>query len=236
MKLLVALGIALVGLGAAALAGVAQPSGARGAAPAEPAAQTITVVGTGTVTTVPNRAHFDFTVETRAKTASAALAQNASAARAVIAAVKEAGVAGADVQTAQVSLNPVASDDGGSIVGYVASNTVSVEIRDLDAAGKVVDAAVGAGATGVSGPALLRSDSDALYRQALRAAVAQARQKAEALAEAAGGSLGRAVTIAESGVAVPLPVAERGAAPTATPIEPGTQRLEATVTVTYALG
>jgi hypothetical protein len=236
MKLLAALGLALVGLGAAALAGVAQPSGAHGAAAAEPAGQTITVIGTGSVTTVPNRAGFDFTVDTRAKTAAAALAQNASAARAVIAAVKGADVAGADVQTAQVSLNPVAADDGRSIVGYVASNTISVQVRDLDAAGKIVDAAVGAGATGVSGPALVRSDSDALYRQALRAAVAQARQKAEALAEAGGGSLGRVVAIAESGVAVPLPVTERGAAPTDTPIEPGTQQIDATVTVTYALG
>lgn len=235
MKLLVALGIALLGLGAAALAGVAQPSGAHGAA-GEPSAQTITVVGNGSVTTVPNRATFDFTVETRAKTALAALAQNANEARAVIAAVRNAGVAGADVRTAQVSLTQVTSDDGGSIVGYVASNTVTVLIRNLDEAGKVVDAAVGAGATGVAGPALAPADTDALYRQALTAAVAQARQKAEALAEAAGGRLGRAVTIVESGGAVPVPVAERAGAPSGPPIEPGTQQVEATVTVTYALG
>src|SRR3954467_1583800 len=82
---------------ASAVAGIAQPR--FGHAADTPAKKTITVTGNGTVTTVPDRAAFDFSVTTRAATAKAALAKNADEATAVIAALKGAGIAAADLQT-----------------------------------------------------------------------------------------------------------------------------------------
>ena len=142
------------------------------------------MTGDGKVTTVPDRASFDFTVETRADDRKAALAQNADGAAAVIAAVKDAGVPAADIQTSQVSLSPQTDQDGTQIVGYTASNSIDVKTT-IAKAGPVVDAAVGAGADGVSGPNLSRSDADSLYRDALKDAVADAHDKAEAIAAAA---------------------------------------------------
>src|SRR5581483_8168211 len=118
----------------------------------------------------PDSASFDFSVQSRAATAKAALAQNAAAATDLIAALKGAGVASADLQTGQVSLDTQTSPDGTQVTGYVASNTVTAKTT-IAKAGALVDTAVGAGATGVSGPNLSRSDSDALYQDALKAAV-----------------------------------------------------------------
>ena len=216
---------------ASAIAGVAQPRFGHSAT-TTPAAKTITVTGDGSITTVPDRAAFSFTIETRAKTATAALNQNSSDATAVIAALKAAGVSSANLQTSQVSLMPQSSQDGTTILGYIASNSVTVK-TPLANAGKVVDAAVGAGANGVSGPSLDVSDQDALYRDALHKAVDDAKLKAQSLADAAGLSLGGALTITEGGSASPLPVADKMSAVGA-PIEAGTQQIQASVTVTYA--
>lgn len=222
-------------LAAVALGGAARPERAESAA--GDTTKGITVTGTGTITAVPDRADFSFGVTTQGRTASAALNANGTEMRRVIAALRSAGVAQEDIQTQQVSVFPRTSSDGEEIVGYTASNTVSARIRDLDRSGAVIDAAVGAGANQVMGPALTRSDRNDLYRDALRAAFANARAKAQALAAAAGVTLGRATNLVESGGPVPLPIAEsaRAGAPADTPVEPGTQELQATVTVTFAI-
>jgi uncharacterized protein YggE len=132
-----------------------------------------------------------------------------------------------------VSLSQQLSDKDQSVIGFIASDTITVTVKDLALAGPVVDAAVGAGATGVSGPALDRSDQDALYRSALKAAVTQARTKAEAAATAAGLQLGAVKQIVEGGGnSVPLPASALGK-DSGVSIDPGTQQIEATVTVTY---
>ena len=227
--------IAALLLAASALAGIAQPR--LGHAADTASKKTITVTGSGKVTTVPDRASFAFTVETRAETAKAALAKNAAAAAEVIAAVKNAGVAAADITTSQVALFPQTNEAGTDVIGYAASNSISVETT-IAKAGTLVDAAVEAGANSVSGPMLSRSDDDALYRDALRSAVANAKDKAEALASAAGLTLGGAETIVEGGQSSP-PISytqKADAAGVSVPIEPGTQTIEASVTVTYDAG
>jgi uncharacterized protein YggE len=216
---------------ASAIAGVAQPHFGHSATTA-PAGKTITVSGDGSVTAVPDRATFGFSIETRAKTASAALAQNSADAAAVIAALKNAGVTSANIQTSQVSLNPQTSQDGTTIVGYAASNGVTVRTA-LASAGKIVDAAVGAGANGVSGPSLDVSDQTSLYRDALHKAVDNAKLKAQALADATGLSLGAVQSVTEGGSATPFPITDKMSAAGA-PIEAGTQQIQASVTVTYA--
>jgi uncharacterized protein YggE len=223
--------VAALVLAAAALAGVAQPRLAHTAA--VPSTQTITVTGNGTATAAPDRASFQFGVVTKAATASAALARNSTGAAAVIAALKAAGVSPADLQTAGVWLSPQTSEDGTQIVGYTASNSVNATVP-LGKAGATVDAAVGAGADSVSGPSLDTSDRDSLYRSALRQAFAAAKAKAAVLADAAGLQLGAVQTMSEGGGVVPVPIAASGVADKSVPIEPGTQTIDATLTVTFA--
>lgn len=221
---------ACVLLAASLFAGVGAPMFAHGL-DAKPG--TVTVNGTGSVSAVPDMAQLSFGVTTEAETAADALAQNGDAAEKVIAAVKRAGIAAKDLQTQYVSLSPRYTDRGDEILGYTASNTVSAIVRDLGRAGAVIDAAVAAGANNVSGPSLSRSDNESLYRAALKDAVADARTKAEALGEAGHFSIGKIDSVVEGGSA-PMPVAERVAAP-GTPIEPGTQQITASVTVTFEL-
>src|SRR5437868_8528483 len=164
-------------LATAAIAAVLLAGGAEAAT--APTTSTVTVSGTGTVTAVPDQASFSFTVQTRATTAAAALGKNATTTRAVIAAVEDAGVPEANIQTSQVSLDPVTSNDGASIIAFTASDTIDVTKLAIAKAGAVVDAAVGAGATNVYGPSLALSSQDAIYAKALKAAVAQAKTKAQ---------------------------------------------------------
>jgi uncharacterized protein len=223
MRALAALSVAVVAL----LAGAAEAGGAVAAQ------HSIVVTGDGSVSTVPDRAQLSFGVTTNAKTASAALRANAAEMTKVIVALKEQG--GAPIRTDFVSLSPRTTPSGEEIVGYTATNSVTVTLLDLSRIGAAIDGAVEAGANQVSGPSLVRSQQDALYRQALRAAIANAKGKAQTIAGASGLHLRRITDVTEGGP-VPLPTVNRaaGAAPP-TPIEPGTQLVEATVTVTFAV-
>ena len=177
----IALAAALL-LAAVALAGVARPEGAHAVDGAVPATDSIIVTGNGSIVAVPTIAVLSLGIDTRAASAKAALAANAKEMRLVIAAVKAAG--GRDVRTQSVSLSQVLGQTG-EPAGFAASNIVSATV-DVDRAGAVIDAAVEAGANQVYGPTMSVADQGKLYRQALKAAVADARLSAEALAAAAG--------------------------------------------------
>lgn len=224
--LLVAAPLVLV----AALAAATLPGSA---ASADAEAGGITVQGTASVASVPDRAELSFGVESQGESARAALAANATEMRRVLAALKAAGAT--DVKTQYVSLSPRLNERN-EVQGYVATNSVSATVKQLAKAGSVIDAAVGAGANQVYGPSLSRGDQSDLYRQALKAAVANARESAQALATAANLSLGRVTAIVEGGGAPqPIPLAAAAKAEDAvTPIEPGTQQVSATVTVTFS--
>jgi uncharacterized protein YggE len=236
MKIVRIAALAALVLVAAALAGAGRPEAAHGVA-AENQDDRITVNGTGAVTTVPDRAELGFGVVTQANTARAALSANAAAARRVVEALRGAGIAAADVQTRQIFLSPRYSEQGQDIVGYTAQTSVSARLRELNRAGAVIDAAVGAGANTVDGPSLSRSDQTEVYRTALRNAVADARAKAQALAAAGGVTLGSVLSVVEAGSS-PAPIMERtmGAPADEPQIEPGTQEVQAIVTVTFAIG
>jgi hypothetical protein len=218
-----------------ALAGVGRLERADGAA--KPSAG-ITVNGTGTISAVPDEATFSLGLESKGDTAREAISSNSQAMRYVIAAVRQAGVAKADIQTQAVSISQ-SYDSNGHLDGYSASNTVSVTIRELARAGAVLDAATRAGASNVYGPTLERSNREQLQAKALEAAFANARSKAKALAAAAGLQLGEVTAITEgSDGGAPMPYYGdllRTKAADA-PIEPGTQEIRATVTVTFAVG
>lgn len=237
MKPLRILTLVAVGAAVVAFAGVGRPESAGGA---EKPVGGITVTGLGTVKSVPDEASFTIGVQSQGSTAREALAANSEQMRRVISALRSAGVAKADIKTQDVSVSANYADEG-RIDGYSARNSVLVTIRDLSQAGKVLDAASNAGANEVYGPMLSRSDEDALQAKALREAVEDARKKAEALADAAGVQLGRVTAITEGFAGGPEPyydsarVMLKGSA-SAAPIEPGTQDVQATVTVTFAIG
>ncbi|HKD94677.1 MAG TPA: SIMPL domain-containing protein [Gaiellaceae bacterium] len=220
---------------AAAIAGVAQPHLGRSATPST--GSTITVTGSGTVDSTPNQASFDFGVTTNGATAAQALSRNSAQARSIIDALKKAGIAAADIQTTQVSLWPQTSSNGQRITGYQASNSVNVTAA-VGKSGQLVDAAVGAGANNVDGPNLDTADQTALYNKALDKALSDAKQKAQAIASATGLTLGTALKVHEGGASTPVVFAEATATPSrvAPPIEAGTQKIQASVTVTYSAG
>jgi uncharacterized protein YggE len=226
---------ALLVFGAAALAGIGRPESAGGASD-EPK-DGITVTGTGHVHAVPDEAEFSLGVTTKGQTAQEALAANSTRMRALIEALKGAGVADRDMQTRDVSVGANYEADGKE-GGYSARNSLSVRITELDRAGAILDAASRAGANEVYGPSLSRSDREGLETRALKDAVANARKRAEALADSAGVSLGDVTAISEqSQPDGPVwAMAERAAADSEVPIEPGREEITASVTVTFAIG
>jgi uncharacterized protein YggE len=236
MKLVRIAGIALLVLVVGAVAGVGRPDAAQGVGVAE-ANGGVTVNGMGVIRTTPDIAELGLGVVTRGATAQATLAANGPAVRKLVAALRAAGIAPADLQTQQAALEPRSDENGERILGYIATTIVSAKIRALAKVPAIVDAAVAAGANTVYGPALSRSDADALYANALEAAMADARVKAKLLADAGNLTLGAPTAVVESGFSpVDAKAAEgRLSAADAPAIEPGSQDVVAAVTVTYAI-
>lgn len=231
MRRLAILALAALALAAAvALAGVGRPAAAHGDTTTQ--ANTVTVTGHGDETAVPDQATVTAGVQSSAATAAAALAENSAAMNAVVAALQKAG--GSALQTQEVSLDPQ-TDAQGRVTGYAAQDSVSADAK-IAGAGALIDAAVAAGANTIDGPSLSVSDSAALYRKALAAAVADARAKAETLAQAGGFSLGPVSSVSEDSTPAPIVFGAAASAKAApTPIEPGTQDVTADVTVTFAI-
>ena len=217
---------------AVAFAGVGRPESAHGSAQDT---RSVTVTGTASVQAVPDKAAFSAGVSTNAATAQAALAANAAKAAHVLDALRSAGVAKGDLQTQDVSVSP-RWNDRGEQEGFTAHSSVQVHVQNARRAGRLIDAAVAAGASETSGPSFDSGDRDALYRGALKDAFAEARLKAATLAGEAGASLGRVLRIEESPATPgPVPYEMRAMADTATPVEPGKQKVQASVTVTFSL-
>jgi len=204
----------------------------------------ITVEGSGIVTVAPDEAILSVGVLEQASTASAAQQAASAAMTKVIAAVKGAGVADADLATQWISLQPQydygPNGNGPSkVTGYQAGQSLQVTVRNLDQTGPVIDAAVGAGTNQVGGVSFSLANPSAVTTQARAAAVADAQQRARTLAQAAGVTLGAAISITEVNAPGPVPVA--AAAPAAgmaisTPVQAGTTQVEVDVQVTFAIG
>ena len=225
---------ALLVFGVAALAGIGRPEAAGGAG--DGPSDGITVTGTGSVSAVPNEAQFSLGVTTKGQTAREALAANSAQMRELIDAVKAAGVPERDIKTQDVSVGAGYEADGKE-AGYWARNSLSVRITDLERAPAILDAASRAGANEVYGPSLSRSDRETLESTALKRAVANARARAEVLADAAGVSLGDVTAIAESTTPEgrPYELMAARSADSKMPIEPGREEISASVTVTFAI-
>lgn len=207
----------------------------------------ISVCGHGTATATPDRAHLTAGVRAEAADAEGARSQAAQAMAAVIAALKSNGVADQDIQTAYLSVAPDYKYDSGGqhVVGYVATNSVSVTIRAVEKAGQIVDAVTAAGGNyvQVSGIQFTTSDTSQGQAQAQTAALQNAKRQAQAIASEAGVGLGAPVSIQVGGCgqrAVPIYGAADTSAQSAqpqptTPVQAGQQEVTADIAVVYAI-
>jgi len=198
----------------------------------------ITVTGEGEVAIVPDLAIIGAGVTTIGKTAREASESNAKMMTAVMAALKAAGIAEGDVQTARLSLHPVRDNKTNElrITGFQASNQVTVRLRDVAKTADAIDRLVAAGANDISGIQFVVSSPSKPLDEAREKAMADARRKAEVYAKAANVLLGAAVSITEEGGAMPGPIMMRQAkADVATPVSPGEQIQRISVSVSYEL-
>lgn len=209
---------------------------------ADSARGTLEVSGSAEVSVPADQALVSFAVETEAPTAREASSQNAEKMDAVIRALREAGVQGLEVETHGYNLSPRyarpprESPEVRTIAGYTALNHVGVTAGDVGAVGRLIDSAVGAGANRVASLRFQASSTEEARLRALRMAVEKARSEARVIAESMGVTLGRPLSVT-GGAQTPQPPgrAYMAMAEAQTPVEPGSQTVTATVTITYRL-
>ncbi len=197
----------------------------------------VTITGEATVAVAPDAAVIRLGVTSSAKTAREASDANAQQMTAVLAAIKETGIADRDVQTSRLSLQPQYDPNragAARLLGFQVTNQLTIKIRDIDKLPGILDRAIGAGANEMSGLEFIVSEQSKLLDQARDDAIADARRKAERYAKAAGVKVGHVMSISEEGSSQPprlMQAMRAGAAPVA----PGEQILRAAVTVSYEL-
>jgi uncharacterized protein YggE len=182
----------------------------------------------------------------------------------VIAALKRAGIPDRDIQTSSISLQPRFSDpereaqirarqtgqpyipplnpEQARIVGYDARNSVQVRVRRLGEMGKIIDTLIAAGANEVNGPSFTMDEPRAALDEARVEAMANARQRAELYARAAGMRVVRILSISEGGGYFPMQqvffesrAANAPPAPPPPPVAPGELTLGVNVSVQFEL-
>jgi uncharacterized protein len=215
-------------------------TGCSSAAAAPPTAEApgITALGTGSATVTPDTATVVLGVETRDANAAAALAASSERAAAVIGVLEGAGVVPGDIRTSRLAILPTRAPESDRITGYEVTNQVTATLRDVTAAGTVIDAAAAAAgdAVRVQDISFSVADESAAKATARADAVRRAVAQAEQLAEAAGVGLGPIRSIVEVPGAQPVPYrAEAADAQRAVPVEPGTQELSVAVEVVHGI-
>lgn len=211
--------------------------------PGAPEGPVIVTAGEGVVKLAPDRVWVSIASESRAKSPREAQRANADAMKAVLDKLKALGLPTDAVRTSGYDLQPEYDYVSGrqSLRGYLARNTIEVRIDDVARAGDVLDAAVGSGATSVSGVRFDLKDRDGAEREALRLAVADARARANAAASGAGLHVERVIRIEEQRVTIPeprtIPMARTMTmqADAATPVTPGELEVRATVILTCSV-
>jgi uncharacterized protein len=198
----------------------------------------IVVSGEGRISAAPDYAEITAGVTTKAKTAKEATDANAKLMAAVIAALRDGGIAQKDIATTQFSVQPVYTTQSNTepkLTGFSAFNQVAVTIRQMDKVGDIADRMVTAGATNIGNLVFLHSDASKLLDQAREAAVADARRKAELYARAAGVTLGRVVRINETSTYTPYAAMDGmfRAKTVATPIASGEDTLRVEISVDF---
>jgi uncharacterized protein YggE len=211
----------------------AHPSPTANTASADTA--TISVGASAQVSVTPDRARLVFAIETRAENAAAATSSNADLTSRAIAAVREAAGASAELSTERFRVSPEYTrpdrDQPPRISAYAAVNALVVVLDAPGEVGRVIDAAVGAGANRIESLSFFASDTRQAYLAALEQAVERAMAEAQVMARASGGSLGRVVSLSSNAVGQPAVAAfeMQAMARADTPIEVGDQTVGASV-------
>ncbi|MGH3972597.1 MAG: SIMPL domain-containing protein [Pseudonocardiaceae bacterium] len=206
--------------------------------------RTISVTGVGRAAAPADILLLDLAVETQAATASEALAENNRQTAAVLSALRDQGIQERDIQTNQLSINPVFArqdpDDTSTptITGYQARNGLSVRLRDLQGAGAVIDAAVQAGGDSIriDGISFSFTDSSGLLVEARKRAIEDGKARAQQLADGFGVGLGNITSISESDFSGQRQFRDFAAVSlAATSISPGESEVALQVTVDYEI-
>jgi uncharacterized protein len=201
----------------------------------------IVVTGEGQVRQAPDMATITLGATITDPNARAAIDEVNRRTAAVIAAVRAAGIDQQDIQTTRISLQEQRGGgpppSGDQIVGYRASNTVSVTVRDFANVGPVIDASLAAGANSLSNLQYGLQNPDEARKAALAVAVANGTGKAQAIAAAMGVSITDLVSVTEGGASAPqpaaAPVAFNASAGASTPVEAGELVVRAQVTMVF---
>lgn len=204
--------------------------------------RTISVQGIGGVAAKPDSANARAGIETRGATPDEALAANTKTMTALMTALKHYGVAERDIETSAFDVSPIygqATPRGvNSIEGYQVINQVSVRVRDLSKLGVLLSSLVEAGANRLNGVSYEIADPAPFVDQARKAAIADARKRADLYAAAAGAKIKQVLSISEgSGYAPPMPVSLRAmkAGAEAVPVAGGEQNITVSVAVVYEI-
>ena len=199
---------------------------------------------TGEVSRVPDVAIISAGVVSRSPTATAALQDTANRMDRVLGALKRAGVAERDIQTSSVNLSAeyrYPENQAPQLVGYSATNSVTIRFRDIRSSGKILDALVGEGANQISGPNLVVDKPEAALDEARAKAIAIGRARADLYARSLNMRVVRVVAVNESGggypVPPPMPMYARAEVAQAadTRIVPGEQKLQVNLNMTFEL-
>jgi uncharacterized protein YggE len=201
----------------------------------------ISVTGEANVSVPPDMAEIDGGFTSEAKTAREASDANNTAMGKVMLALKAASIDEKDIQTSRLSLQPEIQNTPNragpsSIVGYRASNRVTIRLRDVTKVASVIDMLVGAGANDIGGVNFMVSSASKQLDDAREQAMADARRKAEIYAKAAGVTLGAPLNISEGNASVPMFRSKMALAPmAAAPVASGEETLSVTVNVSWAI-
>lgn len=209
-------------------------------------ATTLNLGAYGETRVAPDMATITLGVMTQGKTAAEAMQANATRMAAVMASLRKAGIADKDIQTSNLNLNPqyrYVENEPPVLIGYQASNNVTIIVHDLKRLGSAVDASVGAGANQVQGIAFGLEDPTTAENAAREAAVKALAAKAELYARATGYRITRLVSLTEGGGYVsppPMPMERFAMAAQAkdagTSISGGELKVRVDVSGLYELG
>ena len=205
----------------------------------------LTVVGTGTVDAQPDIVYLTLGVDLKADNAATVTANGSAQMERVLAALKAAGIADADIHTAAYNLwveqqyDPQTGQPTG-VISYHLTHTVRVTVRDINQVGTILSAAVEAGANTVQEVSFSVADPDKLATEARQKAIADAQARAQEMASALGVTLGKVVSVSESSNYVPVAIdySTKGAgaaAPAAVPLPAGSFSVSISVVVVYEL-
>ena len=199
----------------------------------------ISVTGEANVSVAPDQAQIDGGVSADAKTAREASDANNAAMGKVLLALKGAGIDEKDYQTSRLSLQPQYAPNrtGPSpVVGYRASNRVTIKVRDVTKVANMIDVLVGAGANDIGGIHFVVTQASKLLDEAREQAIADARRKAQIYAKAAGVTLGEPIAISEQGAPTPMFLSKvAGGMAASAPVAQGEETLSVSVSVSWAI-